>query len=113
MAKQTTSHADNVRSLVSGTLGATGESDSFVCHDANGPIAFNAALWGTFTATVKLQRSFDGGTTWLTCSTDSIGTECSFTAGVSLIVTEPERDVLYRWACTAYTSGTINYRISK
>ena len=26
---------------------------------------------------------------------------------------EPERGVLYRFNCTAYTSGTINYRMSQ
>ena len=32
---------------------------------------------------------------------------------VSLTFGEPERNVLYRTNCLAYTSGTINYRISQ
>jgi hypothetical protein len=59
---------------------------------------------------VQIQRSFDGGTEWLT-RVDLVGNG-SYTTPISLVVAEPERGVLYRLACTAFTSGTINYRLS-
>lgn len=74
---------------------------------------FNFALWGTFLATIQLEKSFDGGTTWLVCCEDNSGTAAAYTGPVNLSGFEPEYGVLYRWNCTAFTSGTINYRISQ
>lgn len=113
MAQLTSTSADKARSLVTGALTATGSSASFVSDDINRSGGFNAALWGVFVGTMQLERSFDGGTTWLPCSLDTSGTVASYTAPVSLTCNEPERNVLYRWRCTAFTSGTINYRLSK
>lgn len=73
---------------------------------------FNAVISGTFVGTAQLQRSFDGGATYVPCDIDSAGTVASYTSPVSVVVQEPEPGVFYRWACTAYTSGTINTRIS-
>lgn len=67
----------------------------------------------TFSATVQLQRSFDGGATWITISEDTTGTLASYTAEMNGLIYEPEQGVQYRFNCTAYTSGTINYRISQ
>lgn len=72
----------------------------------------NLTIWGTFTATVLLVRSFDGGTTWVPVARDSSGTNATFTAPTSLAITERERGVLYQLQVTAYSSGTINYRLS-
>lgn len=104
--------------ILSGTFTTTGQS-------ANGIVigTFNAALWGTplgsagetgtFSATVGIERSLDNGTTWVTVATDGTGTLASYTAPVSLTGFEPEDGVLYRFNCTTYTSGTINYRLSQ
>jgi hypothetical protein len=73
---------------------------------------FNASVQGTFVGTVVLQRSYDGST-WETVSKDASGSDASFTAPCSLVVEESETGVQYRWNCTAYTSGTINTRISQ
>ena len=69
----------------------------------------------TFVAAVQIERSFDGGLTWLVCNLGSSGTLASYSAGtpVSLTFGEPEKNVLYRPNCTAYSSGTINYRVSQ
>ena len=69
----------------------------------------------TFSASVQIERSFDGGATWIVCNVGASGTLAQYTAGtpVSLTFGEPEKDVLYRLNCYAYTSGTINYRISE
>ncbi len=76
---------------------------------------FNAALVFTGTGTMVLEKSFDGGTTWLTVR-DGVGSTAqaaSYTASVSLTFFEPEQGVLYRWNCTLHGgTGAIAYRIS-
>lgn len=68
-----------------------------------------------FAGTVQIERSFDGGNTFVVCNVGGAGTLAQFNAGspVSLTFGEPEKNVLYRLNCIAYTSGTINYRISQ
>ena len=68
-----------------------------------------------YSATVQLERSFDGGNTWVVGNIGASGTLAQWSTGtpVSLTFGEPEKSVLYRLNCTAYTSGTINYRISQ
>lgn len=74
--------------------------------------------------TVKLEKSYDGGTTWFDVSIDSVGTLASWVLAaateISVLIEEPEggnstspSGVLYRCNCTAYTSGTITARISQ
>lgn len=95
--------------LISGSFVATGVS-------ANAPLygSFNVSIWGTFSGTVQLLRSFDGGTTWLPCSADIVGDTVQFTAPYSGFPwAELEHAVLYQLDCTAYVSGTINYRVSQ
>ena len=64
---------------------------------------------------VQLERSFDGGLTWIVCNLGSAGTLAQWNGGgpIGLTFGEPERQVAYRFNCIAYTSGTINYRISQ
>lgn len=73
----------------------------------------------TAEATVQLERSFDGGATWLVCGIGGSGTPAVYAVGaaginnpITFTVGEPEQMVAYRLHCTVYTSGTINYRIS-
>jgi hypothetical protein len=75
--------------------------------------SFNVSLWGTFGATVQLQRTFDGGVTWLPVSADVAGDALVWGAPFSGTWTEVEKQVGYRLVCTAYVSGTVNYRISQ
>lgn len=66
---------------------------------------------GTFNATVILLRSTDGGQTW-NPETVGGGVWASFTAPCQeAIDSEDDTGTLYRLACTAYTSGTITYRL--
>ena len=69
----------------------------------------------TYSGTVQIERSFDGGQTWIVHNTTVWGTVASFNAGtpVSITVGEPERMSLWRVNCIAYSSGTINYRFSQ
>ena len=63
--------------------------------------------------TINLERSFDGGKTWVVCNIGGSGQLAQYTAGpISVSFGEPERNVLYRINCIIYTSGTINYRVS-
>lgn len=99
---------------VTGTFAATGSSASLVpecSQNRNTGAAFNVALYGTFVGTVLLEKSFDG-TNWLPVYRGNSATAISYTAPASEVVCEPEDGVAYRLRCSAYTSGTVNYRLS-
>ena len=69
--------------------------------------AFNVSVdftTGSGVGTVALQRSFDDGVTWKTVKT--------YTSGAEELADCPD-DVLYRFNCTAYTSGTIKCIMSQ
>ena len=87
------------RNPVEGTFVATGQSNSFI--SAHG---FNLSLSGFGSATIRIERSFDKGTTWVVVK--------SYTADIEEVCDDPEVGVYYRVNCTVYTSGTIVYRIS-
>ena len=72
---------------------------------------FNWFIWGTFVATIQLERSFDAGVTWVPCTRG--GVNSPVTGPISDVATEPESGMLYRLNCTAYTSGTANWRLSQ
>lgn len=69
----------------------------------------------SFTGSVQIERSFDGGLTFVPCNIGGGGQLAVYTAGtpISLTFGEPERQVLYRLNCTALSAGNINYRISQ
>lgn len=125
MGKQVSGGQEVAQCVVSGTFTGTGQSGSGVRGIASGPNnsqttqvlpvfkdLFNIALWGTFVATIKLEKSFDGGVSWQVVSRDVAGREAAYTGPMNMSVYEPEVNILYRWNCTDFTSGTINYRIS-
>jgi len=96
---------------VSGTFAATGQSAAFR------PLPGTFSMWlQGGVGTVKLERSTDLGTTWIDVNSDAIGTVASWalnTTEVSQLVDEPEIGAQYRFNCTAYTSGTITYRLGQ
>jgi hypothetical protein len=76
---------------------------------------FGVTLWAdsgnTFGATIALERQFPGGP-WLPVTyTDS--TPLTFTAALNTTLQEYEQGALYRFTCTDYQSGPVNYRISQ
>lgn len=76
---------------------------------------FNLSIKGG-QGTVQVERSFDGGTTVFVVSKNTDGDPASYTLNnnsVSLQGIEPESKVSYRFNCTAYTAGTIPYRLSQ
>lgn len=113
---QTPPARDQANAVVSGQFTGTGTSGYFLVW---GP--FNVLVYGSggpngnWNATVRLERCFDGGTTWVVCGIGGAGQQAVWSTpnqDVSVVAGEPERGVLYRLNCTVYTSGTINYRLS-
>jgi hypothetical protein len=101
-------------SPVASTFTATGQSAIFCpksSHPGDGPAQFSFSLRGTFVATVQLERSLDGGTNWLPMT--ALGTAIPFSAACTENFEEADRNAIYRANCTAYTSGTVNYRLSQ
>lgn len=109
MGKTAATGGELATDVYSGTLGSATQSSA-----VNMWGAFNLFVYGTYTASWQLEKSFDGGATWVIV-TPSIGAPVSSTtanASIAIQISEPERGMLYRVNCTAYTSGTINWRMS-
>lgn len=77
------------------------------------PGQFNLTILGTFVATIAIERSFDGGTSWVPVGADAAGTALAFTKPASVVLAELEDGVLYRARCAAWTSGTATVRFSR
>ncbi|SDD94987.1 hypothetical protein SAMN05216337_1017132 [Bradyrhizobium brasilense] len=78
----------------------------------------NATFLGAnivYTGSFQIERSFDGGYTWVVCNIGGAGQLAQFAAGTPVSVTfgEPEKEVLYRLNATVLGAGNINYRISQ
>lgn len=73
--------------------------------------AFTLSVWGTFAATVRLEVSFDGGTTWAPVFGDD-GQSVDLSAPGNIQVTQTESGVLYRVFCSAFTSGVVSWQIA-
>lgn len=100
---------------VTGSFAATGQSGSFK------PVmrtmawgSFNVFLNGAGTATIQLEKSYDGGTTWhgIYAAGTQIYVWSYAGTNISETVDEPEPGVVYRLNCTAFTSA-VNYRMSQ
>lgn len=74
--------------------------------------AYNATVSGTFVAQLALERTFDGGATWVPVPDGAGGTVVA--AGpTSLVLYEPEDGVLYRWRVSSFSSGSAVARVSR
>lgn len=95
---------------ITGTASSTASNANFIAMQG----VFNAAISGTWAgATMQLQKSFDGGATFVPATEDASGTSASYTGNVAIVVYEPESGVYYRWQPTvALSSGTVAWRIS-
>lgn len=90
---------------VSGTFSATGRSDWLVMTAGDVTLDFG-------TATVTVDVSTDGGTTWITLKLPDMSTAASFTADVFMQVGPFDVPTAVSVNCSAYTSST-SYRIRK
>lgn len=99
---------DTAVQVRSGTLSATGVmATPFI--DLGG--RWNLSLWGTFVASVRLVRSFDGGVTWIPCTFG--GSPVVFSGPASEVIDAPEGNVIYALDVLSYTSGPISWRASR
>jgi hypothetical protein len=95
-----------------GTLSAVGNGPAFGPVEAGGIFAVTVEITGT--ATARIERSFDGGTTWVNRPRDKVGGSISSqTATFFSLLDEPEAGILYRVAVTAWTSGAVNWRFAQ
>jgi len=89
---------------------ATGQSAAVALHGKA-----NVLIQGGV-GTVELQKSFDG-VNFFPVSKNSNGDVASYSPNSDTAfngtVEEPETGVVYRFSCTAYTSGTIACRMSR
>lgn len=99
--------AEQAQTVLSGAFIGTGSSTNAAFLGK-----FNFTINGTFVATINLQKSFDGGATWLVAR-DVNGNAMTLSAADTRLIEEVEPGVLYRANCSAFTSGTANYRISE
>jgi hypothetical protein len=101
---------------VTGTFVAAANGSSFMPERNQDPrfvADYNVAVWGTFVGTVVLEKSFDAGVTWIPVLRLNTATAVSYTTPSAEMFYEPEDSVLVRLRCSAYTSGTISYRLSQ
>lgn len=84
--------------MISGSFSSTGQSDK----DLFGIGPFNVSISGG-SGTVRVERSFDGGSTWKVVK--------SITGDYEGIGFEAEHGTHYRVNCTVFTSGPIEYRV--
>ena len=98
----------NANSFINGTFTATGFSIPLRAQ-----VPFSVSIRGTFVGTISLQRSFDGGATYGIYTLPASNSAATWTAPVEIdVVPTGESGVLYELSCTAYTSGTVTYRLS-
>lgn len=79
---------------------------------------FNVTVWGTFEATLVLERSHDSGVTWVQVAKDTSNNPATFTGtgsafSIGQIAINPELGVLFRLNCTSYSTGTAYWRLSQ
>lgn len=96
---------------LTGTFTGTGQSSTLAVSGK-----FNVLITDGV-GTVAIERSFDSGSNWYVISKNTNGDAASYTTASGEAfngsIEEPEDGVIYRLNCTAYTSGTIVYRISQ
>lgn len=82
--------------VISGTFTATGTSAEFSTAKASVSLVFDG------TATIAVQRSFDGGATWATVGDTKIGSE--------EFEIDSARSCHWRLNCTSYTDD-VDYKV--
>lgn len=93
---------------INGTFTGTGSSATLEVQDGR---TFDLTTENTWNGSIKLERSFDDGSTWLTAS--KLFALNTITDG-ALQYTDAETiaNAKYRVTCTVYNTGTIGYTLS-
>lgn len=103
-----------MRQRITGSLTGTGAGTMMSVMDSpNGQPGMSCSIYGTFSATVQLERSRDSGVTFNVVSETPAGAGAIYTAEADIGVSDPIVGTIYRWHCTAYTSGTILYDLAQ
>lgn len=123
-AGQTVNNANVPKGTTIGAVTGTAVTLAFPAGKTNANVtsataastSFGPAAWA---GTVSLDRSFDGAASFQNCGQGGGGVPAIYYgadhadgSAISFVASEPEKGVLYRLNCSAYASGTINYRIS-
>lgn len=114
MGKINQTSTDKAQRIITGQFTAAGQ-ESGPAVDGSEPVLtgpFNVSIWGAFTGSIALLRSFDGGATKLPCAAGDL-TDARFSRPISVTVDEPEEGVTYYLSCTNLGSGQPFYRISQ
>lgn len=94
-------------------------STNMLPTDSNSAFFTGSSL--PYTGSVQLEKSYDGGYTWIVANIGPPGSGAlaiyQNASSVSFSLFEPEKQVLYRWNCTSLTlagsNDTVQYRISQ
>jgi hypothetical protein len=98
--------------LLSGSFVGVGVSAAVTPRADLTAAGFNVHGFGVFVGTVRLEKSIDNGANWRPLTLAGVATS-TWTAPWSERQIESEQGVLYRYNCTAYTSGTASNYISQ
>ena len=95
------------QALISGQFTAQGQASTGTAFAG----LFSIFLGGTFSATVLLERSPDGGSNYYPCSLDPTGTIAEWTAACSVDAESANFGILYRLRCVSFSTGPVNYAL--
>lgn len=100
--------------IVTGSFTGAGSSEALVPTLTRefGWGQFNVAIWGTWTGSIDLELSFDGGTTWIKASQPDL-TAATFTTDVTFIAQQVEAGMQWRLTATDLSAGEAFYRLSQ
>lgn len=100
-------YSDAVDSNLAVTASVTAQNTFTEATEFDYRRPFNVSISGSWSATVVLQRSFDGGSNWFTVG--------SYTSNQELVVDTVEPGVLWRCGVLTggFTSGTVVIRVSQ
>lgn len=87
--------------LATGTFTANDQDSEVIKSTGLTPVAIR--VWGTFSATVDIEKSYDAGDTWVVVK--------QYTSAADEIYEEVEAGVQFRLSTSVYSSGTVNYRL--
>jgi len=106
MGKLSPTAEDRAVSVAEGVLDAPGASRPVRVNGRT-----NVSVSGVFTGTLQLERSFDGGDTWIAIT--AAGAPIEFTGPFSEEIEEAEAGMLYRLNAVALSAGAANWRFSR
>lgn len=107
MGKLTAAGQEMATQAITAAFTAVGQTSAAACFQG----WYNLFVGGTFVGSVGLEASFDGGMTWLPVT--SLGNAVAITGRAVELLRQFEPGVLIRARCIAFTSGTIEVRISQ